>query len=38
MLELISLNGNSYYLILVDVTQMLICFNDWSAIDVGQEG
>jgi hypothetical protein len=38
ILQLISLNGNSYYIILVDVTQVVICFNDWSVVDVGQEG
>jgi hypothetical protein len=35
--QLVLLHGKTRYVILVDVIQTLMCFNDWSSVSVRQE-
>jgi hypothetical protein len=37
--EQVLMHGNTYYsyVILVDVMQMLMCFDDWSSVSVRKE-
>jgi hypothetical protein len=35
--QLVLLQGNTCYVILVDVIQTLMCFDDWSSVSVRQE-
>jgi hypothetical protein len=37
IVELVLLHGNTRYVILVDVIQTLMCFDDWSGVSVRQE-
>jgi hypothetical protein len=37
IVDLVLLDGNACYVILVDVIQMLTCFNDWSNISFEAE-
>jgi hypothetical protein len=36
-LELALLHGNTRYVILIDVIQTLMCFDDWISVSVQQE-
>jgi hypothetical protein len=35
--QLVLLHGNTRYVVLVGVTQTLLCFGDWSSVSVRQE-
>jgi hypothetical protein len=35
--QLVLLHGNTRYVILVDVVQTLMCFDNWSGVSVRQE-
>jgi hypothetical protein len=37
IVELVLLHGDTRYVILVDVIQMLMSFDDWSSVSVRQE-
>jgi hypothetical protein len=37
IVNLVLLHGNMHYTVLVNITQLLMCFTDWSSVSVRQE-